>query len=111
MTEAAQFSVYRSPSKNPARPFVVVLQSNDFARMPTRLVAPLVRLNAFPLEGRDHPRVAPILMINGAPYVFNPLDVATIAVFRLGEFVTSYAEDDETKHRIQDALDAVLKPY
>ncbi len=79
--------------------------------MPTRLVAPLLKLNALPVSRQDHPRVAPILLVDGDPYVFNPLDLATISVHRLGEFVMSFATDDETKHRIQDALDAVLKPY
>jgi hypothetical protein len=43
--------------------------------------------------------------------MFNPFDLATLGVHRLGEFVASFAEDDEAKRRIQDALDVVLKPF
>jgi hypothetical protein len=58
-----------------------------------------------------HPRVAPLLLINGRPYRLNPLDLATLGVQRLADCVSSFAEDDESKRRIQDALDIVLKPF
>jgi hypothetical protein len=93
------------------RPFVIVLQSDDFARMPTRVVAPLVRQDAMPLLGSEHARVAPRLVVRGQGYVLNPFDLATLGVHRLGEAVASFADDDETKRRIQDALDIVLKPF
>jgi hypothetical protein len=109
MTEAAQFSIHRSPSSNSARPFVIVLQSDDFHRMPTRVVAPLVAPPAMARLDGDHPRIAPVLLVQGRPYTLNPLDLATIGVNRLGEAVASFAGDDEAKRRIQDALDTVLK--
>lgn len=111
MTPAAQFNVHRSPSRSAARPFVLILQANDFARMPTRLVAPLVRPDALLQLGRDHPRIAPLLTVRDQGYVLNPFDLATLGLNRLGEFVTSFADDQDAKRRIQDALDAVLKPY
>ncbi|HVY17236.1 MAG TPA: CcdB family protein [Rhodopila sp.] len=111
MTPAAQFSVHRSPTRSAARPLVLILQANDFARMPTRLVAPLIRPDALPQLGRDHPRIAPLLTVQGEGYVLNPFDLATLGVSRLGEFITSFADDEDAKRRIQDALDAVLKPY
>nr|WP_294508554.1 CcdB family protein [uncultured Rhodopila sp.] len=111
MIEAAQFGVHRSPSRSAARPFVIVLQSNDFHRMPTRVVAPLVMLGAMArLEG-EHPRIAPVLVVQGRAFTLNPLDIATIGVGRLGDAVASFAADDEAKRRIQDALDTVLKPF
>jgi hypothetical protein len=109
--EAAQFGVHRSPSHSAARPFVIVLQSNDFHRMPTRVVAPLVVPNVMAKLGGEHPRIAPVLVVQGRAYTLNPLDVAAIGVGRLGEAVASFAADDEAKRRIQDALDAVLKPF
>jgi hypothetical protein len=106
---AAQFSVHRAPSGSAVRPFVIVLQSDGFARMPTRVVAPLVRPDAMPQLGSEHPRVAPLLLVLGQGYILNPFDLATLGVDRLGELVASFADDDETKRRIQDALDIVLK--
>jgi mRNA-degrading endonuclease toxin of MazEF toxin-antitoxin module len=108
---AAQFSVHRSPSRSAARPFVVVLQSNDFNRMPTRVVAPLVLPSAMPRLDGEHPRIAPVLTVLGRGYILNPFDIATIAVARLGDFVGSFSSDQDAKHAIQDALDAILKPF
>lgn len=64
-----------------------------------------------PRLGNEHARVAPRLAVRGQDHVLNPFDLATLGVHRLGEFVTSFAADDEAKRRIQDALDSVLKPF
>jgi hypothetical protein len=111
VTPAAQFSVHRTPSRSAVRPFVIVLQSDEYARMPTRVVAPLVRPNAMPQLGREHARVAPMLVVRRQSYVLNPFDLATLGVHRLGELVASFAEDDDAKRRIQDAMDSILKPF
>ena len=111
MIAAAQFSVHRTPSRSAVRPFVMVLQSNEFGRMPTRVVAPLVRPDAMPQLGGEHARTAPKLVVRRRDYVLNPFDLATLGVHRLGELVASFAEDDEARRRIQDALDIVLKPF
>ena len=111
MIPVSQFDVFRSPSRNASRPFVIILQSNDFARMPTRVVAPLVRPDAMPRLGSEHARVAPRLMVQGREYILNPFDLATLSVQRLGEPVGSFANDNDTKRKIQDALDLVLKPF
>ena len=111
MIAAAQFSVHRTPSRSAVRPYVIVLQADDFARMPTRIVAPLVQPDAMPPLGTEHARVAPVLMVGRQSYVMNPFDLATLGVHRLGGLVASFADDDEAKRRIQDALDIVLKPF
>ena len=111
MIAAAQFSVHRTPSRNAVRPFVIVLQSNDFARMPTRVVAPLVRPDAMLHLGSEQARIAPMLVVRRRGYVLNPFDLATLGVHRLGELVASFANDDDVRRRIQDALDGVLKPF
>jgi hypothetical protein len=54
--------------------------------------------------------VAPLLLIKGRAYRLNPVDIATLGVQRLGEYVSSFADDDEARRRIQDALDFILKP-
>jgi CcdB protein len=101
----------QKPSRIAARPFVVVLQSNDFKRMPSRVVAPLVVSGAVPGIDGEHPRIAPALIVHRRHYVLNPFDIATVGVNRLGDLVTSFADDEEAKRRIQDALDAILKPF
>ena len=111
MIAAARFSVDRTPSRSAVRPFVIVLQSDDFARMPSRIVAPRVRADAMPPLGGEPERVAPRLVVLGQDYVVNPFDLATLEVHRLGELVASFADDDAAKRRIQDALDIVLKPF
>jgi hypothetical protein len=110
VTPAAQFSVHRTPSRNAVRPYVIVLQANEYQRMPTRVVAPLVRPNAMPQLGSEHARVAPMLLVRRQSFILNPFDLATLGVDRLGELVASFADDDDTKRRIQDALDSILKP-
>jgi hypothetical protein len=79
--------------------------------MPTRVVAPLVPISALLGIENVHPRVAPLLIVTGRPYRLNPLDLATLGVQRLVDYVSSFAEDDESKRSIQDALDVALKPY
>lgn len=99
MIAAAQFSVHRTPSRSAARPFVIVLQSDDFARMPSRIVAPLVRADAMLPLGGEPARVAPRLVVRGQDYVLNPFDLATLGVHRLGELVASFADDDAAQRR------------
>jgi len=111
LTATTQFAIHRSPSRSAARPFVVVLQSDDFKRLPTRVVAPLVLPTAMTKLAGEHPRIAPRLMVLGRSYILNPFDIATLGVNRLGDFVASFAGDDDAKRRIRDALDAMLKPY
>lgn len=79
--------------------------------MPTRLVAPLVRPDAMPALAGESTRIAPMLMIRGQGYVFNPFDLATVGVHRFGDFVISLTGDEDAKRGIQDALDLVLRPF
>ena len=64
------------------RPFVIVLQSDDCARMPTRVVAPLVRPGVMPQLGSEHARVAPLLVVRRQGFILNPFDLATLGVHR-----------------------------
>jgi CcdB protein len=79
--------------------------------MPTRVVAPLVLSGAMPGFDGEHPRIAPTLIVLGRGYILNPFDIATIAVARLGDLVGSFSSNEDAKRAIQDALDAVLKPF
>jgi hypothetical protein len=79
--------------------------------MPSRVVAPLVVASAMPRLQGEHPRISPPLVVLGREYILNPFDMATLGVARLGDLVASFSGDADAKRRIQDALDAVLKPY
>ena len=72
--------------------------------MPTRVVAPLAVREAMARLDGEHPRIAPLLVVQGRGYTLNPFDIATIGVSHLGAAVASFVGDD-------DALNAVLKPY
>jgi hypothetical protein len=63
--------------------------------MPTRVVAPLVVHRAMLKTDGEHPRIAQMLVVQGQGYILNPLDIATIAVSRLGGAVASFASDDD----------------
>jgi len=58
----------------------------------------------------EHPGIAPIFIVLGRGYFLNPFDIATISVARLGDRVASFATNEEAKRKIQDALEAVLRP-
>jgi hypothetical protein len=79
--------------------------------MPTRVVAPLVLPSALPAFEGVHPRIAPSLIVQGHAYILNPFDPATLGISRLGDVVASFADDEDAKRKVQDALDAVLKRY
>jgi hypothetical protein len=64
-----------------------------------------------PRPDGEHPRIAPVLTVLGREYILNPFDIATIAVARLGDFVGSFSNNEDARRAIQDALDAVLKPF
>jgi hypothetical protein len=72
---------------------------------------------AFGSAGRDArvrgraSRIAPRLIVLAREYILNPFDIATLGTNRLGDLVGSFIDDEEAKRRIQDALDAILKPY
>ena len=57
--------VHRTPSQSAARPFVIVRRPDDFARLPSRIVAPPVRADAMPPLGGAPARVAPRLVEMG----------------------------------------------
>lgn len=111
MNPAPQFAVCRTQSRHAAKQLVVVVQADEFARMPSRVVAPLAPAEALPGIEHAHPRVAPLLLVQGRAYRLNPLDLATLGLHRLGEPVASFAQDAEARRRIQDALDAALRPF
>jgi len=101
----AQFDVHRNPGGNQSGiPFIVVVQSSRFDRLATRVVIPLRILRQY---GESDPDVAPRFLIAGQEVFLNPLEIVTIPRTRIGEFVTSLA-NDEASTRIINAIDAVI---
>jgi hypothetical protein len=57
-----------------------------------------------------HAGIEPSLIVRGHAYIPNLFDLATLGVSCPGD-VVAFADDDDAKRRVQDALDAILKPY
>ena len=67
----------RLPSRSAVKPFLVVVQSNEFSRMPTRVCRPVGSGAAVPqLDRIVKPRVAPAFVVDGRACVLNPFDMA-----------------------------------
>lgn len=103
----SQFDVHRNTGRNAAViPFVVVLQSAAFDDRRRRLVAPLVAIAKtqgnikFPAAG-----VTPTFTIAGAKVILNPLEITSVAVDALGEYVGSLADKGDL---LVAALDEVF---
>lgn len=103
----AQFDVHRN--KGPLResiPFVVLVQSSLFDSYRRRVVVPLVRRSAMPANTPSAgTRLNPTFTLIGAEVVLHPLDMVSVAVDQVGEYVDSLSEHGQ---RIADALDELL---
>lgn len=100
----AQFDVHRSTGKNrEAIPFVVLVQSSLFDSYRRRVVIPLVRKSSLSLIGDN--QFNPSFSIEKIAVVLHPLEIVSIPVEQLGEFVESLANEGDS---IMDALDELL---
>ena len=100
----AQFDVHRNAgTRRDIIPFVVIVQSSLFDRYARRVVVPLIRLSVF---GTVHqPRVNPTFEIDHLAVVLNPLEIVSLSVSQLGEFVVSLTSEGA---RVADALEEVF---
>jgi toxin CcdB len=103
----SQFDVHRNTGRNSALiPFVVIVQSAAFDDRRRRIVVPLVATATilghikFPTSG-----VNPTFMLAGAEVILNPLEMTSIAIDMLGEYVGSLTESGDI---IIAALDEVF---
>jgi len=87
---------------DPRFPLLVVVQSNRFAARRWRIVAPLVPRRHGPPEDRA---LNPVFVVDGDPFVFDPLDLASVPVGDLGPAVANLADRSDAIIR---ALDEVL---
>ena len=100
----AQFDVHRNVGKHKdAIPFVVVVQSSQFEEYRRRVVVPLVRKSA--VGKLSHARFNPAFKIRGTPVVLHPLEIASVPLEQLGDFVESLSEKGQ---QIIAALDELL---
>jgi toxin CcdB len=108
-----QYDIHRNPGRKTARthPFLMVVQSDRWAGLDTRLVAPLVLRSTVPADEIAQSYLTPIFTIDGREVFLNPFDLTPVPVERLGPVVASFAQDEDARRRIQKALDEALNPY
>ena len=100
----AQFDVHRNTGKQKeAIPFVVVVQSSQFDEYRRRVVVPLVRKSA--IGKISHSGFNPTFKIRGTPVVLHPLEIASVPVNQLGDFIESLSDENQ---QIIAALDELL---
>jgi toxin CcdB len=103
----AQFDVHRNVGQLKANiPFIVLVQSSLFDSYRRRLVVPLIRKSAMSAQSAiPTSRLNPEFKIDGIDVVLHPLEMISIPVDKLGDFVCSLNQHGLT---IADALDEVL---
>jgi toxin CcdB len=100
----AQFDVHRNTGKQKeAIPFVVIVQSSQFDEYRRRVVVPLVRKSA--IGKITHSSFNPSFKIRGTPVVLHPLEIVSVPVSQLGDFVKSLSDESQ---QIIAALDELL---
>ena len=101
----AQWDVYPNPASASRErlPYLVVLQSDLLAMLPTRLVAPLSRTQV--PAGELPQRLAPVFDVAGERLVLKAHEAGVLPVRALGRPVSSLRDQS---HRLVDALDAVI---
>jgi toxin CcdB len=103
----AQFDVHKNSGVNKAIiPLVVVVQSALYDDYKRRLVVPLVLRSKMPRKASSvGSRLNPVFNFGGVAVVLHPLEMVSIPVQQLGEFVCSATEEGI---KIADAMDEVL---
>jgi toxin CcdB len=90
----AQFDVHRNVGRHKnSIPYIVIVQSSQFDDYRRRVVVPLVRKSAI---GRlRHPSFNPVFNVRGTVVVLHPLEIVSIAIDQLGEFVESLSDEGQ----------------
>jgi toxin CcdB len=100
----AQFDVHRNLGKHrDAIPFVVVVQSSQFDDYRRRVVVPLVRKSA--VGKLSHGTFNPTFKIRGTSVVLHPLELVSVPLEQLGDYVESLSEEGQ---QIIAALDELF---
>lgn len=99
-----QFDVHRFVGRSASiRPYLVIVQSNLFARHDRWLAIPIVHRGAFP--GTPDRILNPAFQIEGAPMALDTLDLASFPQQAFGRRVCSLEDDSD---RIVAALDLAM---
>ena len=102
----AQFDVHRNTGKNRiAIPYVVIVQSRYFEKSRRRVVVPLV--SADELNKTTHlpaSVINPIFSIEGVKVIFNPLEIVSVPVESLGEWVATLTDENDAIIAAMDEL-------
>jgi toxin CcdB len=99
-----RFDVFRNPNASAAKhiPFLLVLQSELLHELPTRVVVPLVRVNA--IKGPSVTMLNPEFEIGGARVVMLTQQIAAVPVDALRKHETNLETQRDTILRAQDFL-------
>jgi len=103
----SQFDIHRNKGRlRDSIPYVILVQSSQFDRYRRRVVVPLVRQSVVPgnadIVSR---RMNPTFTVDGIDVVLHPLDMVSVSLDELGEYVCSCAENGQI---VSDALDELL---
>lgn len=100
----AQFDVHENPSPHDreAIPYLLDIQADLLNALPTRVVVPLIRREAF---GRPLERMAPVFEVNGEALVMGTALLAGVGKDSLGPKAGSLAS---RRHDILNALDMLV---
>ncbi len=100
----AQYDVHRNTGKHrDAIPYVVIIQSSLYDSYRRRVVVPLVRKSV--LGKISNSRFNPSFKIEKVQVVLHPLEIVSIPIEQLGEYVQSLGQEGG---RIMDSLDELL---
>ncbi|BAO27977.1 CcdB family protein [Sulfuritalea hydrogenivorans] len=100
----AQFDVHRNIGKHRGDiPYVVLVQSSLYDSYRRRVVVPMVRKAV--LGKVSNPRFNPSFRIENVQVVLHPLEIVSVPIELLGEYVESLSSEGS---RIMDALDELL---
>lgn len=102
----AQFDVYRNPGKNrTAIPYVVIVQSRYFEKSRRRVVVPLVSAEELNKTTRlPTSALNPVFTIEGIRVIFNPLEIVSVPVESLAEWVATLADENDAIIAAMDEL-------
>ena len=100
----AQYDVHRNTGKHSdAIPYLVIVQSSLYDSYRRRVVVPLVRKSV--LGKVSNSRFNPTFKIGKDQVVLHPLEIVSVPIEQLGEYVKSLGQEGR---RIMDSLDELL---
>jgi hypothetical protein len=101
----AQFDVHRTTGRaRRAAPYLVIVQSARYDRLPARVVIPLIPK---PAAGNLDDNLAPAVRIEDSDVILAPWQIFAIPISALGLVVASLA-DDNTSIRIIRGIDELI---